>query len=457
MSHCLGVTDPVPPQTKADIKAKLQIVYRHAADLKLDLKNPRVHSERQIRQIAESVRAFGFNVPVVIDSKYRVIAGHGRLLACPLVGIKEVPTIMLEKLTEAQARAFMISDNRLTENATWNRRLLAEQFKALAEVELDFSLEVTGFDMPEIDLMIEDLSPAIEGEQDLADELPQPTTNVQVSSAGDLWQLGRNRVLCANPTQAANYADLMAGQKAAAIFTQFPHSITDHFSACGETQRSNSSMACTEVAESEFTAPLTNSLTCLADHCLDGSIAYLSIDWQHMFEMLTAGRRANLQLKNLCIWDKGEGTKGWFYSSQHELVFVFKIGKGCLRNNIQQGKFGRHRSNLWHYSATDPLSPTTDEDNLRTILTTVKPVAMVADAIMDCSGRNDIILDGFLGSGSTVIAAERTGRICYGLEPDPARVDTIIRRWQAFTGKTAIHLRCGRAFNEIEEEKSNGR
>ncbi len=435
----------------------LQIIYRRLADLKLDPNNPRVHSERQIRQIAESIRSFGFNVPVLVDSQCRVTAGHGRLQACRLVGIEEVPTIMLENLTEAQARAFMIADNRLTENATWDRRLLAEQFKSLAEVELDFSLEVTGFKMGEIDVMIEGLSPASEGEQDPADELPEPTTNVQVSSVGDLWQLSRNRVLCADATQPPSYAELMAGQKAAAIFTQFGRSMAGRFNSSGEAPRSNSLTACAEVTESEFTDFLTNSLAYLIDNCIDGATAYLSIDWQHMFELLTAGRRANLQLKNLCVWDIGKGTQGLFYRSQHELIFVFRIGEDSHRKNIRQGEFGRHRSNVWHYPAANSSCRPAEANNQGILHTAVKPVAMVADAIMDCSERSDIILDGFLGSGSTVIAAERTGRLCYGLELNAACVDAIIRRWQGFTGETAIHLRSGRAFNEIEEEYANGR
>lgn len=176
----------------------LQIVYRRVSDLSIDPNNPRSHSDKQIAQISESIRAFGFNVPVLIDSKSRVVAGHGRLKACHLLGIENVPTIMLENLTEVQARAFMIADNRLTENASWDDRLLAEQLKRLSEVELDFSLEAIGFEMGEIDVMIEGLQPHEAVGEDVADQIPETVVAPQVTKSGDIWLLGRHRVLCGN-------------------------------------------------------------------------------------------------------------------------------------------------------------------------------------------------------------------------------------------------------------------
>jgi DNA modification methylase len=433
-------------------------VYRRPADLKLDPKNPRAHSDRQIGQIAESIQAFGFNVPVLIDSKCRVIAGHGRLLACALVGIEEVPTIILENLTEAQARAFMIADNRLTENAAWDGRLLAEQLKALSEVELDFSLEATGFEMGEIDVMIEGLSPATDGAQDPADEFPDETNKVQVSRLSDLWQLDKHRVLCADATELSSYVELMAGQKGAVAFSDPPYNvrIDGHATGLGKTRHSEFPMASGEMTEAEFTDFLTSALTCLAGASIDGSIHFVCMDWRHMNELLVAGRHVYRELKNLCVWAKDNAGMGSLYRSQHELIFVFKNGKGSHRNNVQLGQFGRYRTNVWQYPGVNSFSRSTDEGNLLAMHPTVKPVAMVADAIMDCSARGDIVLDGFLGSGTSVIAAERTGRVCYGLELDPAYVDTIVRRWQAFTGKSAIHLQSGRTFNEIEQEIDNG-
>jgi DNA modification methylase len=437
---------------------RLQIVYRQVGDLKANPKNPRQHSTKQIQQIADSIRAFGFNVPLLIDSNFVVIAGHGRLLACPLLGIDVVPTIMLASLTPQQVLAFMIADNRLTENATWDQRLLAEQFQALAEVELDFSLEATGFEMGEIDVMIEGLSPAQEGAQDPADALPEEPNKVQVSRPGDLWQLGKHRVLCADAIQASNYVQLMAGQRAEAGFTDPPYNVPvdGHATGLGKTRHSEFPMASGEMTDAQFTDFLTNAISCAATNCVDGAIIDICMDWRHISELLVASGRANLELKNLCVWVKDNAGMGSFYRSQHELVFVFRNGKGPHRNNVQLGQFGRYRTNVWNYPGANSFSRTTEEGNLLALHPTVKPVAMVADAIMDCTQRGGIVLDGFLGSGTTLIAAERTGRVCYGLELDPVYVDTIVRRWQAFTGKHAIHLFSGRSFNQIEEENSRG-
>jgi DNA modification methylase len=180
------------------------------------------------------------------------------------------------------------------------------------------------------------------------------------------------------------------------------------------------------------------------------------MDWRHLSELLAAVGRAKLELKNLCVWVKDNAGMGSFYRSQHELVLVLKHGKASHRNNIQLGQFGRYRTNVWEYPGANSFSRNSGEGNLLALHPTVKPVALIADAILDCSARGDVILDGFLGSGTTVIAAERTGRICYGLELDPAYVDTIVRRWQAFTGKSAVHVQSGRTFNELETEVANG-
>jgi DNA methylase/ParB-like nuclease domain len=395
----------------------LQVVYRRVSELRSNPQNPRVHSDKQIRQIAESIRSFGFIVAVLIDSTFRVVAGHGRLLACRLLRIEEIPTIMLENLTEAQARAFMIADNRLTENAAWDDRLLTEQLKTLSEVELDFSLEATGFEMGEIDVMIEGLSAATEGEQDPADEFSDETNKVPVSRLGDLWHLDKHRVLCADATQPSSYSKLMAGQKAALVFTDPPYNvrIDGHATGLGKTHHAEFPMASGEMTESEFTDFLTSALNYLAAASVDGAIHFVCMDWRHMRELLGAGQHVYGELKNLCVWAKDNAGMGSLYRSQHELIFVFKNGKGPHRNNVQLGQFGRYRTNVWQYPGVNSFSRSTDEGNLLSMHPTVKPVALVADAIMDCPARGDIVLDGFLGSGTTVIAAERTGRACYGL------------------------------------------
>jgi hypothetical protein len=297
-----------------------------------------------------------------------------------------VPTISLDHLNEAQARAFMIADNRLTENSVWDRRLLAEQFRTLAELELDFSLEVTGFEMAEIDLSIEGLDSPAAGDQDRADDLSVPA-GPPVTHAGDVFELGENRVHCASALEST-----------------------------------------------------------------EKSLHFICMNWRHMTELLAAAREVYRQVINMCVWVKDNAGMGSFYRSQHELVGVFRNGGGAHRNNVQLGRFGRNRSNVWRYPCANSFSRTGDEGNLLSLHPTVKPVALVADAIVDCTSRNDIVLDGFLGSGTTVIAAQRTGRRCYGLEIDPLYVDTIVRRWQAFTRGEARHVPSGRSFREMEAE-----
>jgi DNA modification methylase len=202
---------------------------------------------------------------------------------------------------------------------------------------------------------------------------------------------------------------------------------------------------------------LSKALSLFVRNSVDGSLHFVCMDWRHLPEMLAAGGAAYTELMNLCVWAKDNAGMGSLYRSQHELVFVFKNGRTKHRNNVQLGRFGRNRTNVWRYPSARSLSGSEDEGNLLAMHPTVKPTAMIADAIMDCTARQDIVLDGFLGSGSTVIAAERTARRCYGLELDPLYVDTIIRRWQAFTRDCAYDAASGRSFDEMGVEASGGR
>jgi DNA modification methylase len=431
---------------------KLTIEYLPVASLRLDPKNARLHSDKQVQQIARSIEAFGFNVPVLVDANLQVMAGHGRLRACEQLGIAQVPVIRLEHLSEHHRRTFMIADNRLTENSEWDNRLLGEQLKILSESELDFSLEVTGFEMGEIDLIIENLSPANDGPDDPADALPG-LSSVQVSRIGDLWRLGKHRVLCAEAFSQDSYELLMGDCRAQVVFTDPPNNlpIAGNVSGKGKKRHREFVVASGEMTEAEFTGFLSNTLACLAAYSLPGSLHYIGMGWRHMRELLAAGRAAYSELKNVCVWVKDNAGMGSLYQSQHELVFIFKHGKSSHRNNVQLGQFGRTRTDVWHYPGANSLSRSSGEGGLA-LHPTVKPVAMVADAIMDCSARGDVVVDPFLGSGTTLVAAQRTGRICYGLELDPRYVDTIVRRWQAFTGDLAYRVGDGQSFNELEKE-----
>ena len=433
----------------------LAIEYAEVKSLRLNPQNPRLHSDKQVTQLASSIRSFGFNVPVLVDAQSQVIAGHGRVRACQHLGIKEVPIIRLEHLSEHQVRAFTIADNRLTENAEWDDQLLGEQLEILSEAELDFSLETTGFEIGEIDLFIENLAPVSEGDQDPADAVPEPSP-VQVSRRGDLWNLGKHKVLCGDALARRDYTLLMRDSRANLVFSDPPYNvpIPGHASGNGKVRHKDFLMASGEMTEAEFTNFLTDVLTLVASYSMQPSLHFICMDWRHVRELLSAGDVAYAELKNVCVWVKDNAGMGSLYRSQHEFIFVFKCGTGSHRNNIQLGRFGRSRTNVWQYPGVNSFARSTEEGNLLELHPTVKPVALVADAIMDCSARGDIVLDPFLGSGTKLLAAERTGRVCHGMELDPAYVDTIIRRWQRFTGKEAVG-QDGKAFTQREQEAEN--
>jgi ParB-like chromosome segregation protein Spo0J len=429
----------------------LEIVYRPVDELKLDPANPRRHSKQQIRQIANSIRTFGFIVAVLTDREGRVLAGHGRLLACGELGITEVPTPCLEHLTPAQARAFMIADNRLTEIATWDDKLLAEQLKELSLVDLDFSIEVIGFEMGEIDLRIASLEDASDPADDPADAIPELPARSPLSKRGDLWLLGHHRVLCGNALDPADFVVLFGEERATIVFIDPPYNvpINGHASGLGAIHHRPFVMACGEMDKAAFVAFLAQACQNLAAFSADGSIHFICMDWRHLEELLAAAQEAYSGLENLCVWVKDNGGMGSLYRSRHELIFVFNNGRHGHRNNVQLRRFGRNRTNVWNYPGVNSFSRCGGEGNLLALHPTVKPVAMVADAMLDCSARGDIVLDCFLGSGTSVIAAERTGRRCYGLELDPAYVDTIVRRWQTQTGGSALHAATGRSFDDL--------
>lgn len=430
--------------------ADLSICYRPVDSLKPNLGNARTHSKRQIRQIAASIKEFGFANPVLTDSANTIIAGHGRVAAAKLLGMAELPTVRLEGLTADQIRAYVIADNRLAEIAGWDNAILSIELQHLLTLDTDFDVTMTGFDIPDIDLILQqDAQPA-----DEADTFEEPV-GPPVTRPGDLWQLGRHRVLCGSALDAKAFQQLMDKRRAAAVFVDPPYNvkIDGHVCGNGAIHHREFAMASGEMSEAGFTAFLDTSLNLLARHSADGSVHYVCMDWRHMREVLTVGKETYDELLNLCVWAKDNGGMGSFYRSQHELVFVFRSGKGPHRNNVQLGKHGRNRTNIWHYPGVNTSSKQGEEGNLLKLHPTVKPIAMVADALLDCSARGDIVLDSFLGSGTTLMAAERVGRICHGIELDPIYVDTAVRRWQKYTGESAILAETGEAFSDVEVKR----
>jgi DNA modification methylase len=436
---------------------RLSVRWIPLAELQPCASNPRIHSRRQIAQIARSIETFGFVVPVLLDAGGQVLAGHGRMAAAKLLGCTEVPAISLDHLTDAQAKAFMIADNRLTENSEWDDQLLAEHLRELSNLELDFSVEVTGFDVGEIDLRIGALDSEADEACDADDELPAESNGPTTTRVGDLWLLGQHRVLCGSALEDSAYAALMQSSKAAAVFTDPPYNvpINGNVSGLGAMHHREFVMGSGEMSEAEYVAFLTRAFSALARNTRDGSLHFVCMDWRHISEALAAGRQAHSELKNICVWVKSNGGMGSLYRNQHEFVLVLKHGRGSHRNNVQLGQYGRNRTNVWHYSNVNSFSHGSDGEDgkLLALHPTVKPVAMIADAIMDCTSRGEIVLDSFLGSGTTIIAAERTGRLCYGLELDPGYVDLLITRFQNFMGKQAVHAQTSLPFADVRRRR----
>ena len=346
-------------------------------------RNARTHSKHQIRQIAASIREFGFTNPVLIDHKNTIIAGHGRVEAAKLEGIEQVPTILLENLTEDEIRAYVLADNRLAEKAGWAKEILAIELQHLIALDNDLNVTITGFEIPEIDLILQEAG-AQQDEDDLIEIDPAAPA---VTQAGDLWQMGKHRVLCGNALHDSSYQALLGNRRAQAVFIDPPYNVAIDGNVCGKgsIKHREFSMASGELSEAEFVAFLNTVFRLLARYSMGGSVHYICIDWRHMSELLAASKQIYGTLLNLCVWAKDNGGMGSFYRSQHELVFVFRNGKGPHRNNIQLGQFGRNRTNVWHYPGVSTQSKQGEEGNLLALHPTVKPVQLVADAMLDCS------------------------------------------------------------------------
>jgi DNA modification methylase len=431
---------------------RLSVVYQDVGALKPRTTNPRTHSKKQIAQIANAIRRFGFINPVLVDDANGIIAGHGRVEAAKAICLDQVPTVRLSAMSEAEIRAYVIADNRLAENAGWNRALLGLELQYLTELEIDFDVTVTGFDLPEIDLLIGELSLSA-NDNDPADALVAVAAGPAVTHPGDVWQIGRHRLICGDSTKAETYQQLLGDVRAQMVFTDPPYNvpIAGHVGGLGAIQHREFAMASGEMSQAEFTAFLQSVFGHLATYSVDGAIHFQCMDWRHVAEILAAGTAAYSELKNICVWAKNNGGMGSLYRSQHEFVFVFKSGNAPHINNIELGKHGRYRTNVWNYAGVNSFGGDRADLSLHP---TVKPVAMVADAIRDCSHRKGIVLDAFIGSGTTLIAAEKTGRRGYGVEIDPAYCDVTIRRLRAVCGLNAVLEATGQSFAKVEAERA---
>ena len=435
-----------------NVVGEVRLEHVPLADLLLDPSNPRRHSRQQIRAIASSIKTFGWLIPILVDAHNRIIAGHGRYEAGRLLGLESVPVIRAEHLSPKQAKAFMLADNRLAEGSEWDDAKLATVLKDLSKIDLDFGIEATGFEMAEVDLLIQKLEPP-EEQSDAADEF-EFAEGPPVSRLRDLWTIGDHRLLCGDALSSTSYAALLAEERAASVFTDPPYNVRvkGHAGGKGARKHREFAMAAGEMSQGVFARFLQEVFGLIAAHSVPGATFFACMDWRHIPEIESAIQGVGCEVLNLCVWVKTNGGMGSLYRSRHELVFVFGKPGAERVNNVQLGRFGCNRTNVWNYPGMNSFARRGRTRGLDHH-PTVKPIAMVADAILDVTRRGDIVLDPFCGSGTTILAAERTGRRAYAIELDPQYVDTAIERWQRMTGKTAIHA-SGKTFDEIRSERA---
>ena len=415
------------------------------ADCKLLGRETRKHSAHQVHKLAESLNRFGFVFPILIDSLGRVVAGWGLVLAARRLGLTEVPAVSLTDLSDADLRMLRLALNRLADDAVWDRDALGLEFSDLLEFESQIDLEASGFEIGEIDGLLDDHG------YDQEDDLPEVETGITpVSRVGDHWILGDHRLVCGDALRPESFAKVMGDDKAEMMFADPPYNVPveGHVSGLGAVKHDNFAMASGELSSAEFQTFLKTSLGHAASRSINGAIHFVCMDWRHQRELIAAADEVYSELKNLCVWNKSNAGMGSLYRSKHELVFVFKVGKKPHINNVALGKWGRHRANVWDYVSQNALNGT--RKSKLALHPTAKPVAMIADAIRDCSNRGGLILDPFGGAGTTLIAAERTGRRARLIELEPTFVDVTIERWQRLTGGTALHAVSGKPFVRLD-------
>ena len=405
----------------------LEVVYKAPNELVPDPRNARTHSKRQVAQIAQSIRTFGFTNPILADPDGNLIAGHGRLRAAKELGLATVPVITLDGLSEPQKKALRLADNKIALNAGWDTEILKLELAELSLPDIDIDLGLTGFSPGEIDVV---LSSSEDPDDEVIPGVPE-NPRVQV---GDIWQLGEHRIACGDGRDVAFLNGLVGeGEAIDCAFLDPPYNVKINGHANAKGRHREFAMASGEMNEAEFRSFLTDTLGACAKVSRDGAVHFVCMDWRHMDDVTASVGEAYSELLNICVWNKSNAGMGSLYRSKHEMVFVYRVGDAPHLNNVELGKHGRNRTNVWDYPSVNSMKGSRRED--LALHPTVKPVAMVADAYCDVTRQNVLVLDIFLGSGTSLIAAERVGRRFRGLDIDPAYVDLAMQRWSDLTGK----------------------
>ncbi len=434
--------------SRNDLAPALKLEHRRISELKRAKRRSRNTTPAQLERVINGLKAFGYSAPALIDTNNRIVDGHIVVEACERLGIEKVQCVVIEHLSEDELRMLRLSLNRLVETGQWNIEELAVELEELKVTELD--LRLSGFELPEIDIIL--------GVTDLPGSKAPPEGKVPVtpvSRTGDLFQLGDHRMLCADFRQPDAFERLMDGRKLDCVFSDPPYNIKIEgvVSGLGKTKHNDFAMACGELSDEQFQAFLVHYLKLCKAHSATGAVIFACMDWRQIDLLLLAGRDAGLHRINMAIWNKGSGGMGGLYRSTYELITVFCSEKSPAINNVELGKNGRNRNNVWDYPGANNMSSSAKKS--LSDHPTPKPVELVADALLDVTHQGSIVVDPFMGSGTTLVAAEQTGRIAYGLEIDPGYVDVTIKRWQEMTGKLAVHVQTGLTFVELAAERGN--
>jgi DNA modification methylase len=445
----VALSSAAESKRRNDLAPVLTISYRDPGSLRPARRRVRTSDPEHVARLTRAISGFGFTVPVLISRDGEIVDGHIRVEAARALGLAEVPCMVVDHLNDDERRLLSIAVNRLQEKGAWDIDQLKLEFESL--IELDVPLEATGFELPEIEVVLSSGDHAPDEEAN--DSPPVDHRLPAISRPGDCWRLGGHVVLCADACEGRSYQALMAGEVARIMLTDPPFNcpIDGFVGGKGEIRHREFVTATGEMSDERFEGFLHDFLACAMSCVIDGGIGLSFIDWRQVELLLHAGRRSGLSLQNIIIWDKGRGGMGGTYRNAHELIAMFKRGDAPHLNNIELGKHGRDRTNIWSYPGATTLGSSARQQ--LKFHPTPKSVELIVDAILDLTSRDDIVLDPFLGSGTTLIAAEKSGRRCHGLELDPAYVDVIVRRWQTFTGSTAIRADDGRRFTDLEQER----
>ena len=412
-------------------------------------RHAREHGDEKITALAASIRRFRSIEPLLIDENGAIISGVARWLACRELGIAEVPCIVVSHLTDAEVRALRIAAGAFPLWADWDREKLRVELPTIIAELPDLAMQEIGLSVPVVDGL---LAPFLH-DDDPADEIPEMNEgHPPVSRHGDLWQLGPHLVLCGDARAAQSYDRLLGNVAVHLVLSDPPYNVKVNGHVTKRVGKFDEfAMASGEMSDDAFREFLSTVFRHIASVSAAGAIAFVFIDWRHARLMQEAADGVFCEFKNTIVWVKDTPALGTFYRSQHELVLVYKIAEGKHVNNFSLGQHGRTRSNVWRYAGMSSFGA--GRDAALAQHATPKPVAMLIDAILDCSNPGDIVLDPFGGAGSILIAAERIHRRARLIEINPIYVDTIVRRWEALTGGRAVLHETEQTFAEVASER----